>query len=312
MAKSQRRDLDGPWKETLQHFLPYILAFFFKPLHDAIDWGRGYESLDKEFQQIIRRAKVGKRLADKLFKVWLKSGREAWLLIHVEIQGGVEKGFPRRMFEYNYRCYDLYQRRVVSLAILCDDDPNWRPKGFAYGGWGSKMGLRFPAAKLLDYARQQEALEHDPNPVAQVVLAHLKAEETRRDPEQRRHWKIRLVRGLYERGWSAEDVRQLLRILDWIMDLPEELQSGFREEIHRYEEEKHMPYVTSFERMAKKEGQRETWLKAIQLGLKKKFGVPGTRLFTKIKSIEDLDRLSAIATELMTADQLESIRKLLG
>lgn len=27
------------------------------------------------------------------------SGKEAWLLVHVEVQGGVEAKFPRRMFQ---------------------------------------------------------------------------------------------------------------------------------------------------------------------------------------------------------------------
>jgi hypothetical protein len=77
-----------------------IPGVFLPPIATDIDWGRGYEALDKEFQQIIRRAKVGKGLADKLFKVWVCDGGEHWLLINVEIQGAVEKNFPERMFRY--------------------------------------------------------------------------------------------------------------------------------------------------------------------------------------------------------------------
>src|SRR5437870_10914924 len=89
----RRRDWDSPWKETLHHFLQAVLAFFFPELHDAIDWKKGYESLDKEFQQIVADAKAGRGLADKLFKVWLRDGRELWLLLHVEVQGRVERRF---------------------------------------------------------------------------------------------------------------------------------------------------------------------------------------------------------------------------
>jgi hypothetical protein len=145
--RPRRRDWDSPWKETLQHFLRAVLAFFFPDLHDAIDWSKGYESLDKEFQQIVADAKAGRGLADKLFKVWRRDGRELWLLVHVEVQGRVERRFGRRMFRYNIRCFELYDRRVVSLAILCDDAPDWRPKGFAYGGWGSRTGIRFPTGQ---------------------------------------------------------------------------------------------------------------------------------------------------------------------
>src|SRR5438477_12502878 len=120
--RQRRRDQDSPWKEALQHFLQSVLAFFFPRLHDGLDWEKGYESLDKEFQQIVADAKAGRGLADKLFKVWRRDGRELWLLVHVEVQGRVERRFGRRMFRYNIRCFELYDRRVVSLAILSDDD----------------------------------------------------------------------------------------------------------------------------------------------------------------------------------------------
>ncbi len=178
----RRRDQDSPWKETLHHFLQAVLAFFFPELHDAIDWEKGHEALDKEFQQIVADARAGRGLADKLFKVWRRDGRELWLLVHVEVQGRVEKRFGRRMFRYNIRCFELYDRRVVSLAILTDDDPAWRPKGFAYGGWGSRTGIRFPAVKLLDYVGRELELYASNNPVAQVVLAHLEARATQGQP----------------------------------------------------------------------------------------------------------------------------------
>src|SRR5580765_7437400 len=93
-------DLDSPWKEALEQFLPQFLAYFFPAIHEGLDWSRGFESLDKELHQIIVDAKVGKRLADKLFKVWRIDGNEAWLLIHIEIQGKREKKFAERMFQY--------------------------------------------------------------------------------------------------------------------------------------------------------------------------------------------------------------------
>jgi hypothetical protein len=76
MAKDERArdDFDGPWKDALHLYFRSFLAFFFPHIHTEVDWSRGYEELDKEFQQIIRRAKVGKGLADKLVKVWLRDG----------------------------------------------------------------------------------------------------------------------------------------------------------------------------------------------------------------------------------------------
>ncbi len=78
------------------------------------------------------------------FQSLATDGREQWLLVHIEVQGHVKHRFGRRMFRYNIRCFELYDRRVVSLAILCDDNPEWRPHGFCYGGWGSRTGFGSP------------------------------------------------------------------------------------------------------------------------------------------------------------------------
>jgi hypothetical protein len=206
-------ELDLPWKETLDYFLPRFQAFFFPEIYEAVDWQRGYQALDKEFQQIIRGAASGTVLADKLYKVWLKDGSETWLLIHLEIQGQVDLAFPERMFLYNVRAFQLYRHIVVSQALLCDERPDWRPDHFQQKAFSCELSLRFPMVKLLDYADKEAWLEQHENPFAQVVLAHLKARETRQEPEARYNWKVRLLRGLYDRGWTADDVRQLFRLL---------------------------------------------------------------------------------------------------
>src|SRR5579864_15040 len=157
--KKTSDDFDSPWKDALHLYFRPFLAFFFPDIHGDIDWSRGYEALDKEFQQIIRRAKVGKGLADKLFKVWLCDGSECWLLIHVEVQGAYDKAFPERMFRYNVGAYGMYNQEVVSLAVLCDDNADWRPNTFAYGRWKCRTRIDFLAAKLLDHAKDVEALE---------------------------------------------------------------------------------------------------------------------------------------------------------
>ena len=197
-------DYDSPWKEALDAYFEPFLAFFFAALHAEIDWSRGYEPLDKEFQQIVREGELGRRLVDKLVKVWLKDGREQWILIHVEVQTTEEGDFARRMYVYNYRIFDRYNEEVVSLAVLGDDNPHWRPDSFGYGRAGFHSGIQFPVAKLLDYAEQTEALEESQNPFATVVLAHLKTLQTRGNQGERRNWKVRLIKRLYDRGWAAD------------------------------------------------------------------------------------------------------------
>jgi hypothetical protein len=273
----------------------------------------------------VRRAKVGKGIADKLFKVWLHDGGDYWLLIHIEVQGAYDPGFAERMFRYNVAAYALYDREVVSLAVLGDDNPAWRPSAFGYGRWGCRTGIDFLPVKLLDHAGALERLEGSANPLAAVVLAHLQAQATRGDPLSRRQWKLRIVKGLYERGWTADDIRELFRLIDWILDLPEDLQEAFRSEVHEYEEDKGMPYVTSIERLARKEGRqegreegreegrkeglREGLLEGITLDLEAKFGPRGSKLLPRIQAIQELAELRELTRAIKAANKLEEIRK---
>ena len=125
-------DYDSPWKEMLDGYFPAFMAFFFPEAYRDIDWDRGYESLDKELQQIVRDAELGKRLADKLMKVWRRSGEEQMVLIHTEVEGDPKEGFGKRMYIYNYRLFDRYDRPVVSLAVLSDTRPNRRSDRYGY------------------------------------------------------------------------------------------------------------------------------------------------------------------------------------
>jgi hypothetical protein len=109
---------------------------------------------------------------------------------------------------------------------------------------------------LVDESRWVE-LEASANPFVIVVMAHLKTKETRKDPEARKEWKFRLTRRLYEQGFARQDIMNLYRFVDWLLVLPEGLKQAFRSELEQYEQERHMPYVTSNEQMAKAEGRAE-------------------------------------------------------
>ncbi len=179
--QKQRDDYDSPWKEIIEAYFREFMEFFFLVAADGIDWKKGYKFLDKELQKVVRDARLGRRLADKLVQVWQKNGKEAWVLLHVEVQGQKESDFNKRMFVYNFRIFDRYNREVASLAILADEDPKWKPDHYWNELWGCKVGIEFPVVKLLDYADKWDELEKSDNPFAVVVIAHLKTQETRKN-----------------------------------------------------------------------------------------------------------------------------------
>ena len=258
---------DEPWKSALEQYFEAFVAFFFPQAHAEIDWQRGYESLDQEFQQVVREAEIGKRFVDKLVKVWLRDGAETWLLLHIEVQSQTDRDFAKRMYSYHYRIFDRFDREVVSLAVLGDEQKSWRPQNYSYGRWGCQMNLEFPIVKLLDYEAYWDELEASPNPFAVVVMAHLKTQGTAQDPQGRLRWKLQLIRGLYERGFSQQDILELFRVLDWMMGLPEELKLEFLGELRRFEEEKKMPYITSIEQLGIEQGLKQGLQQGLEQGM---------------------------------------------
>jgi hypothetical protein len=299
-------DYDSPWKDALDRYFEAFLALLFPEVYRQIDWSRGYEVLDKEFQQVVRDAELGRRYVDKLVKVWLRDGGECWVLVHVEVQTTRDPEFPHRIYVYNYRVHDRYNRPVASLAVLADDDPDWRPTEFRQSLLGCETGIRFPPVKLLDFAPHTAVLEASANPFAPVVLAHLKALETRGDPAGRHAWKVRLVRGLYERGFSAVDVRELFRLIDWMMELPPALNTVFWQELDRIQQERRMPFITSVERVGLARGLRL----GIESLLKVRFGDEGLRLMPEIEQIHEEEKLQAIRKALETPASLDEVRRL--
>jgi hypothetical protein len=298
-------DFDSPWKDALDDFLEAFLSLCFPLAHAGIDWSRGYEPFDKELQQIVRDAELGRRLVDKLFKVWRHDGSPAWVMIHIEVQGQEDPAFAERMYVYNYRLYDRYHVPILSLAVLADDNPNWRPNSFIIDLWGCRAGLEFPTVKLLDFANRLEDLETGENIFGIVLNAHLKAHETRRDAALRHTWKIRLVRGLYERGLSPEQVRRLFKIVDWLLELPEELEDGFLAQVAAIQESKKMPYVTSIERL----GIRKGMLRSLELSLEQRFGAEGLKLAAEIPVIRDVGLLEDLQRALFTDATLDEWRQ---
>ncbi len=317
-------EFDSPWKDVIERYFQDFILFFCPQAFGEIEWSRGFEFLDKELQQVVRDAEFGLRLVDKLAKIFRTDGDEAWVLIHIEVQSQEETNFAQRMFVYYYRIYDRYKRSVASIAVLGDERSSWRPNQFRDELWGCEVLFKFPVVKLLDYQQQWSALEVSSNPFAIVVMAHLKAQETRDDRSRRLEWKLAITRRLYERRFSREDVLNLFGFLDWVMSLPEELEQQFWREVIQYEEERRMPYIMSIERIATEKGlqqglqqgieqsreqMRQVLLESLELALELKFGGEGLRIFPEISQIQEVEQLRAIQARLRTVNTLSELRQ---
>ncbi|MCA1787123.1 MAG: hypothetical protein LC657_14215 [Desulfobacteraceae bacterium] len=256
-------DYDSPWKEGMEQYFKELMQFFFSDIAREIAWDKGYQFLDKELQQVVRDAEIGRKHADKLVRVWSLQDEPFHVMIHIEVQSDKDRDFARRMYIYNYRIFDKSYRPVTSLAILADEVSSWRPDAYTSEQWGCKINFEFPMVKLIDYADKIDDLLDHTNPFAIITAAHLKTKATKDNPQERYTWKWTITKALYEKGFSTKDILALYRLVDWLMMLPEDLTNKFTQNLIAYEEEQKMPYVTSAERIGMLNEAREMVLEAL-------------------------------------------------
>jgi hypothetical protein len=304
---------DESWKEALSEYFEPFLSFFFPQVHQLIDWTQVPQSLDKELQQITASSETKKRFADKLYQVWLLDGQEVWILIHVEIQSQYETDFPKRMYIYNYRAFDLYHKPVVSLAILGDERVSWRPNSYSYEIGGYRASIEFPVVKLLDYETRWSELEANANPFAIIVMAHLKTKATTRNSQQREQWKWTLIRGLYDRGLEREQIIKLFQIIDRMMTLPNQLQQRLDTKIKQFEEEKTMPLLSNMElrgiERGKEIGALQNARDAIKTVLQVRLGKISSNIEDSLNQISDLSVLDEMLKLAAISNSLEEFKQ---
>jgi len=301
---------DSPWKEAVEHYFPEFIGFYFPEAYAQIDWSKEHVFLDQELRAVVQDAELGKRFVDKLVRVTLLNGDEKWIYIHVEVQGTRQAEFAKRMFIYNYRIYDRYDKPVASLAVLADEHTHWRPDYFSYSVLGSETSIRFPIAKLTDYHDKVDELLAADNSFAVVTATHILTQQTRKNDQERYQAKRLLVRLLYQRKWDKQRVIDLFGVIDWMMRLPEELEQQLWQEIEILEENEKMQYVTSVERMGIAKGLQKGVLKGevemLGLMLKHRFGDLSDAVVNRLRHASE-DQLKEWLINAISAPTLDAV-----
>jgi hypothetical protein len=314
-------DFDGPWKAALEELLEPCFALLFPTAYREIDWLVPPRFLDKELQQVFPGSGDAPRAVDKLLEVRLHSSdAPAWVLVHIEVQSQEQRTFAARMFEYHTRLWLHHRRQIVSLAVLGDERAAWRPQEFGYSLWGCELLLRFPIAKLHDYRARLSELEASRNPFATVVLAHLLAQDTRGDAPARAAVKLSLTRRLYRLGYGRAEIIRLYRFIDWLLQLPADLEAQTLQQIKAFEEEEAMNYMSYAERVGHEAGLQEGLsagraaglLEGIGLALDVKFPDVSVALLAEIRQLSDLAQLEAVARAIRIATTPDEVRQSYG
>jgi predicted transposase/invertase (TIGR01784 family) len=195
-------------------------------------------------------------------------------------------------------------------VVLTDENENYRPDEYRISRWGFDLRMKFPLVKLIDYKNKKELwekLEKSDNPMAMVVKAQLKSYELKKaDNNKKSSVKWELIRECYNKGYSKKAIDTLFKFFDWIIRLPDDLENQLTEKIIKFEEENKMPYVTSWERIGKKIGEKEGKKIGEKEGLKK--GVKKEKFETARRMLnEDFPIETIIKCTELTEEEIRSL-----
>ncbi len=275
----EKSKYDSAWKKVIRELFKSFLEFFFPDIYLAVDFTREIDFLDKELSEIHPDSTPGDRIADVLVKVHLKDGtmKYIYVIIHIEVQGEPQSNFMERMFIYFYRAFDKEKGEkvpVISVAILTDDNENYRPDEYFFSLFGFELRMKIPIVKIIDFKLKKELrekLETSNNPMSLVVKAQLKSHEVKKaDDDTKFEVTKELIRQCYTHGYTREETHIILNFYDWVIRLPEGFKDRIKEVIKKAEEEFKMEYVPIWERDAQKRGEEIGEKRGVEKGMKKK------------------------------------------
>ena len=223
-------DHDTHWKELIEKLFWNTLAFFLPKIYAIADQSKGVEFLDKELHKLIAdKFKKGNTRKDKLAKIYLKNGKEHYVLIHFEVQTKFEKGFLKRMFVYFYRIFDKRAENITALVIYTGD---YVPPGhnrFEYEFMGTELVYKFNTYLVCD--ADEAALLADDNPVALAVLAAKYLNKTESTEDLRRQYKMKLIRLTRGRGWERKEISAILQFINLMIILSDKQEIKFVDDV---------------------------------------------------------------------------------
>jgi len=305
---------DESWKKIIEFFFPQFLRFFVPELYLDIDFSKGIYFLDKEMEQLSKGSRKGAKYVDKLVKICLKNGGEQWILIHIEIQGYSDKDFSQRMFRYFYRIFDKYNEKIVSIALMTSSGKDETSGRFEFESYDSGVVFRYRSYRLMDY--DNDELKESDNPIALVVWASQEKELAKRKGEKF-NAKLRLIKAMYEKGYTKDEIIALFEFIDWVLELNDEEENLIMDEIKKIEGEKKMPYVSSVKRLAMKEGRQKGLKQGLHQAtrdmiievLDERFGKVPSDLPIYINKINGLNKLKSLHRIAVRCESLQDFAK---
>jgi hypothetical protein len=222
-------DYDSPWKEFITVFFRDLIRLLLPELYAMIDWSKEPQFLDTELRRISPRSETGRLHVDRLVRVWLTNGATYCIHILIEAQSQFVVDLGKRVFTYFARGWLELNTDIVCIVILADKNPNWEPRRYTRDLPGTRLEFEYHTVKLLKMdVAQLEAQAKERNAAALMLLAFRRAMETEQDVDARFDARKQLTRLLWEYGYNEDDKAQILRLMEWVLMLPETYRTAAR------------------------------------------------------------------------------------
>jgi len=267
---------DNLWKKLIADLFEDFLLFFLPELHAEVNFSKQVEFLQQELFKEIIEHRQGRKIADQIAKVHLKSGKEQWILVHTEIQAVDEVHFAKRMFEYFYRIRDRYGKKIVAIAIFTDKSTKSTNR-YHEKYYGTEIMYTFNKYVVSDF--DEEELKKSPKLFSKALLASIYMNRTKKEMSLRSAYKRALIREV----WSLNNVERtelsaLLYFIDYLLNLPkfisEQLVKDIKAELKGEEEMLHLykgdlpPTLAGVLELERQEGIEEGIEQGIERGMK--------------------------------------------
>ncbi|MCX7924671.1 MAG: hypothetical protein N2554_02545 [Fimbriimonadales bacterium] len=300
----ERPDYDAAWKEFITVFFREFVQLMLSDLDEMIDWTQPPQFLDNELRKLARESETGKLLTDRLVKVWLKNGDPRGVLLHFEAQSQYQSALEERVFTYYARLWLELRMDIASIVILGDSNPRWHPRRYVRELAGTRLDFRFRTIKLLDLDEAFLSREAEKgNPAALMLLAFRRAIGAANDVQARFEARKQLISLMWEHGYNVDDRAQLLRLMEWVLMLPDTLERQVEEFIEEYKREMDTPFVSRLERQAIQKGIAEGFAEGRAEGLRNALSLVLSRRFGEETAAEAQPALE----RLTTADTLQQL-----
>ena len=252
---------DELWKIIIPTLWISFVHFCMEDWVDKIDFTRDPVFLDKELKRLKPRGKAKNRAVDILMRIYLKNGTSKCFLLHIEVQGYYDENFEKRVFEYYYRITDLLQEPIETLAILIDDDPNWRPNEYVQSLGQTALSLKFRLFKLLDNPPPYAHKENNPFALVFEVAWYALKQNMLKNDDDLAVLKFGLIRRLLANEIEESVIYDLLDFINIYLPFENsEKETNFEREIDfLIDKDSAMPTIESY-----RERLRELYKEKVQ------------------------------------------------